>query len=100
MTGRVRGKRMSQPRLLSQGPPGDDHGQLPGGVAEEIARAVWRKSSISNFNGSCVEIARLRTDRIGVRDTKDQGAGPVLVFTQREWSAFLSGAKAGEFDSI
>jgi hypothetical protein len=68
--------------------------------AEEIARATWCKSSMSTYNGSCVEIARLSSDRVGVRDTKDQGTGPVLAFTQNEWSAFLAGAKAGEFDSI
>lgn len=68
--------------------------------AEDIARANWRKSSSSTYNGSCVEIARLTNDRIGVRDTKDQGAGPILSFTQNEWIAFLAGAKAGEFDSI
>ena len=67
---------------------------------EDIARAAWRKSSASTYNGSCLEVARLRSDRVGVRDTKDQGAGPVLVFNRAEWSAFLTGAKAGEFDSV
>jgi hypothetical protein len=67
---------------------------------KEVSSAAWRKSSLSTYNGNCVEIARLPRDRVGVRDTKDHGAGPVLAFTQDEWSAFLSGAKAGEFDSI
>jgi Domain of unknown function (DUF397) len=51
------------------------------------------------MNGSCVEISQLLPDRIGVRDTKDNGAGPVLVFTSAEWSAFIAGAKSGEFDN-
>lgn len=68
--------------------------------AADIARARWRKSSISSYNGSCLEVARLASDRVGVRDTKDREAGPVLVFNQAEWVAFLGGAKAGEFDSI
>ncbi|MEV4398629.1 DUF397 domain-containing protein [Nonomuraea sp. NPDC049607] len=33
-----------------------------------------------------------------VRDTKDQGEGPVLAFTRDEWLAFLDGAAKGEFD--
>jgi hypothetical protein len=51
------------------------------------------------MNGSCVEIGRLLPDRIGVRDTKDDGKGLVLVFTASEWSAFIAGAKAGQFDN-
>ncbi len=73
---------------------------LHGVRAEDITRAAWQKSSHSGFNNSCFEIARLRSDRIGVRDTKDNGSGPVLVFNQSEWNAFLAGAKDGEFDSI
>lgn len=72
------------------------HGIRP----EDFTRAAWQKSSFSGYNGSCFEIARLRSDRIGVRDTKDRGSGPVLVFNQDEWTAFLAGLKAGEFDSI
>ena len=35
---------------------------------------------------------------IGVRDSKDAGSGPILRFSQREWSAFLAGAHSGEFE--
>jgi len=35
---------------------------------------------------------------IGVRDTKDNGTGPVLIFTSAEWTAFIAGAKEGQFD--
>jgi Domain of unknown function (DUF397) len=78
----------------------DSYYQLRGVRAEDITRATWLKSSISTYNGSCCEIARLLEDRVGVRDTKDKGSGPVLIFSQSEWDAFLSGAKAGEFDSV
>jgi hypothetical protein len=64
----------------------------------DVSRASWRKSSFSNLNGSCVETAPLRPDRIAIRDTKDNGTGPLLVFTRSEWNAFIAGAKEGQFD--
>lgn len=48
----------------------------------------WRKSSHSNPSGNCVETARLPSGWVAVRDSKDPG-GPVLVFTRRQWAAFL-----------
>lgn len=64
-----------------------------------VDQALWHKSSFSNLNGSCVEIGRLMPDRIAVRDTKDNGAGPVLIYSGAEWDAFIAGAKAGQFDN-
>jgi hypothetical protein len=52
------------------------------------------------MNGSCVEISRLSPDHLGARDTKDNGAGPILVFTNAEWAAFVTGAKEGQFDNF
>ena len=72
------------------------HGVTPA----DVSRASWQKSWYSNLNGSCVEIGRILPDRIGVRDTKDNGAGPILFFTDAEWSAFISGAKSGQFDNL
>jgi len=57
----------------------------------------WKKSSKSGTNsGSCVEV-RHHDGAIQVRDSKDR-SGPVLRFTAREWTAFIGGAKDGEFD--
>jgi hypothetical protein len=36
-------------------------------------------------------------DAIAVRDSQTPD-GPVLLFTQAEWDAFVGGAKDGEFD--
>jgi hypothetical protein len=57
--------------------------------------AKWRKSTHSD-SGACVEVA-IVGDTIGVRDTKDNGSGPVLEFTEPEWTAFQAGTAAGEF---
>jgi hypothetical protein len=71
-----------------------------GATADDVSQAHWRKSTLSNLNGSCVEVGRVLPDRIGVRDTKDNGTGPILFFTGVEWSAFLAAAKSGEFDNL
>ena len=61
----------------------------------DLATAQWRKSSHSGANG-CVEVAQ-SDDQIAVRDSKDP-SGPMLLFTPREWRAFLDGVRDGEFD--
>jgi Domain of unknown function (DUF397) len=71
-----------------------------GVTAVDVSQASWQKSALSNLNGSCVELGRILPDRIGVRDTKDNGTGPILFFTGAEWSAFLTAAKSGEFDGL
>lgn len=57
---------------------------------------IWRKSSYSESAGACVEAADDGDDRL-VRDSKDP-SGPVLRFTAAEWTAWLAGVRAGEFD--
>jgi Domain of unknown function (DUF397) len=59
---------------------------------------AWRKARLSTTNGSCVEIASA-AGKVAVRDSKDP-SGPVLVYTPAEFSAFLDGAKKGEFDDL
>jgi hypothetical protein len=70
-----------------------------GVTSADVSRASWQKSRYSTYNGSCVEVGRILPDRIGVRDTKDNGAGPILFFTGTEWSAFIAAAKSGQFDN-
>ena len=57
----------------------------------------WFTSSFSGGNGAaCVEVAFLPAG-VAVRDTKDR-ALPPHRYAARDWSAFLAGVRAGEFD--
>ncbi|GAA4511338.1 DUF397 domain-containing protein [Nonomuraea ferruginea] len=66
----------------------------------DLSSAVWRKSSRSgDSGGQCVEVASNLPGVVAVRDSKNPD-GPKLTFTPAEWKAFLSGVRAGEFDSL
>ncbi len=65
---------------------------------EGTADAEWFTSSRTTANNSCVEVAFLEGGTVGLRDSKDNGKGPVLIFTPAEWDAFLGGVQDGEFD--
>lgn len=60
---------------------------------------AWRKSRFSNPSGNCVEVAVLLDGAIAVRHSRSP-AGPALVYTRAEMSAFIQGAKSGEFDDL
>jgi hypothetical protein len=49
----------------------------------------WRKSSHSGANSDCVEVGHSVEGTIGVRDTKQHSAGPILEFSHEEWASFL-----------
>lgn len=57
----------------------------------EERQLMWRKSSRSGTNGSCVEVA-FSGDRALVRDTKNRGGGTLEVPTD-EWAAFIDFVK-------
>jgi hypothetical protein len=61
--------------------------------------AVWRKSHKSNPSGNCVEMARLPSGVIAVRNSRDPD-GPALIYTRAEIDAFIRGIKDGDFDGL
>jgi hypothetical protein len=67
-----------------------------GGNCVEVAGLTatnWHKSSHSTANGgNCVEVAADGPGVVAVRDSKDP-AGPALVFTPADWSAFIASLK-------
>ncbi len=65
--------------------------QLPG--------AAWRKSARSNPKGNCVELAQLGDGSIAVRNSRNP-EGAALLYTQPEITAFIQGAKDGDFDDL
>lgn len=57
--------------------------------------AEWRTSTFSGGQNGCVEVTLADPAAVGVRDTKDGGAGPVLVVAPAAWAEFLAELTAG-----
>lgn len=70
---------------------------IPAGMLPSLR---WQKSRRSNPSGNCVELATL-PDGAGVamRNSRDP-QGPALVYTQDEITAFIEGARDGDFDNL
>ncbi|MEU5943581.1 DUF397 domain-containing protein [Micromonospora sp. NPDC047548] len=51
----------------------------------------WKKSSRSDGNGACVEVAAV--DVVGVCDSKQGPNGQVLTFDRAAWTRFVAGVK-------
>jgi hypothetical protein len=54
----------------------------------QAAVTNWRKSSASAQGESCVEVGT--ADAVLVRDTTQNGTGPVLSVSAAAWGAFLA----------
>jgi hypothetical protein len=67
--------------------------------AAQLAGMTWTKSSYSGAIGNCVEVAALVGGDVAMRNSRFP-EGPALVYTRAEITAFLAGAKDGEFDDL
>ncbi|MER5210154.1 DUF397 domain-containing protein [Streptomyces sp. NPDC002838] len=60
----------------------------------DLSAARWRKSSYSNgTGGDCVEVAPNLPTTVPVRDSKQAGEGPVLLFGASTWTTFLASVR-------
>ncbi len=66
----------------------------------QLPTLAWRKSRRSNPSGNCVEMAELPDGAgIAVRNSRDP-EGPALIYTAEEITAFILGARDGDFDHL
>lgn len=68
-------------------------------TASHLSVTLWRTSSFSGNNGTCVEVAACPDGRIAVRNSNHPDEAAVL-FTRAEMDAWIRGVKAGEFDDL
>lgn len=62
-------------------------------ISDDLSNANWRKSSITQANGSCVEMATDGRTWGAVRDSKKPDGGS-LVFEAASFRSFLMAAKS------
>ena len=72
---------------------------VPNGERASALGARWIKSTHSNAEGNCVEVAVLADGAVAMRNSRDPD-GPALVYTPADVAAFLAGCKDGEFDHL
>ncbi|MCX4390313.1 DUF397 domain-containing protein [Micromonospora peucetia] len=75
--------------------------QPPNGVpTTQLPPLDWQKSRRSNPSGNCVELAELPGGAgIALRNSRHP-EGPALIYTADEITAFVLGARDGDFDNL
>ncbi|WP_371660992.1 DUF397 domain-containing protein [Streptomyces sp. NBC_00280] len=58
----------------------------------DLTDAIWTKSSRSNGQSACVEVAFLGETTVPIRDSKNPHA-PILVASEAAWGAFVEHLK-------
>ncbi len=67
--------------------------------ATRLDGAVWRKSERSNSQGACVELARLDSATVAMRNSRDP-KGTALIYPANAVRAMVSALRAGDFDDL
>ncbi|MEV4746934.1 DUF397 domain-containing protein [Streptosporangium sp. NPDC049248] len=62
----------------------------------DLPDVAWYKSSQSDGQNNCVEVAMLAQRYVAVRDSKDKN-GPALIFAAGQWETFIGSVKGGFF---
>ncbi|GAB3240883.1 DUF397 domain-containing protein [Kineosporia babensis] len=65
-------------------------------MKNRIKGVAWRKSSKSNGQGACVEVAFLADGDVALRESDIPES--VVITSGRNWDAFLAGVRNNEFD--
>ncbi len=67
--------------------------------ATRLDGAVWRKSERSNSQGACVELARLDSATVAMRNSRDP-KGTALIYPADAVRAMVSALRAGDLDDL
>jgi Domain of unknown function (DUF397) len=67
--------------------------------AADLAGATWRKSQRSNSQGACVELARIDTATVAMRNSRDP-RGTALIYPTAAVRAMVGALRSGEFDYL
>jgi hypothetical protein len=62
-------------------------------ITNTLPEGSWRTSTRCVPNVNCTEINRGRSDRVGVRDSKNPVAASTLEFRPSAWTRFLDQLK-------
>ncbi len=67
--------------------------------AAQLQDATWRKSQRSNSQGACVELARLDSATVAMRNSRDP-QGTALIYPATAVRALVSALRSGDLDYL